>query len=195
MREMEPHSQGDSRRLYRWRDIASNTRGRISDLAAPLATLLRKRLQLHTAGMRSRQEVAIGAGRTVSLYRSCALRIANIAQSDFRAHTGTRPKHQTTKYPFCRLWLSRAKFAHPAESRLPRRRGCQRGSRIGETRSCGLTSSSAVPWPTPPLDGRCVDGYDAAAPRRKKSAHSLKITGTVHIILHIYLLLASGNCL
>src|SRR5215469_11432222 len=72
MREMGPHSQGDSRRLYRWRDIASNTRGRISDLAAPLATLLRKRLQLHTAGMRPRQEVAIGAGPTISLPFMCS---------------------------------------------------------------------------------------------------------------------------
>jgi hypothetical protein len=81
MREMGPHSQGDSRRLYRWRDIASNTRGRISDLAVPLATLLRKRVQLHIAGMRPRQEVAIGV-------------ITNIAQSDFRR---TQIRDQNTR--------------------------------------------------------------------------------------------------
>src|SRR5215471_21622712 len=58
----------------------------------------------------------------LSLYHSCALRITNIAQYDFRRTQVRDPN----KYPFCRLWLSRAKFAHPAETRLLRRRGCQR---------------------------------------------------------------------
>src|SRR6516165_6986679 len=79
---MGRHSQGDSHRLCRWRDIVSNTRGRISHLAVPLATALRKRIQLHTAEMRSRQEVAIAAGRTISLPFTCSCHGQSTASGD-----------------------------------------------------------------------------------------------------------------
>src|SRR5262249_34956622 len=117
MREMGLHSQGDSRQLCRWRDIASNTRGRISDLAVPLAPLRRKRFQLHKAELHSTPALW-------HLYLSCAHRNTKNATSYFRrSHDAAKP--HATKYPFCRLWLSRAKFADPPETRLPSRRGRQ----------------------------------------------------------------------
>src|SRR6516164_9599008 len=70
MREMGPHSQGDSRRLCRWRDIASNTRGRISNLAVPLPTLQRKNAGNPTKKKGNRLLKIIGASARILFLRA-----------------------------------------------------------------------------------------------------------------------------